>query len=139
MDAHWTNNVDDMLGLFGGDREHQKRILDGNQASIRLALKGSRFENMGYGEFLSTVFRARVAFRPKLRKLYDRAEETALIIFEHTERYDKVNEPVHKSMIRIFEAFMYYCDAYDTPFETTLQIARESFDEERGATDKEIT
>jgi hypothetical protein len=63
MDAYWTNCVNEVLGLLGGDQAHRQRILSGDLASIRVALKGSRFETMEEREFAAVVAATRTTLR----------------------------------------------------------------------------
>ena len=63
---HWEHFARGLLDALGGDPAEQERILDGDLASIRAALKGKGgeagvFDGMGDREFHMVVSTARIA------------------------------------------------------------------------------
>jgi hypothetical protein len=58
---YWTDSLDEMLLLLGSDAAYQERVLTGDLASTRAALKGSRFEKMESPELTDIIAMALVA------------------------------------------------------------------------------
>lgn len=63
MDTYWAESVKEMLDLLGGDAAHQQRVLSGDLASIRAALKDTRFETMEQRELATIVATAVTGLR----------------------------------------------------------------------------
>jgi len=61
--VYWTDSVKEVLDLLGGDRAHQQRVLSGDLAGVRSALKGSRFEKLEQHELESIIFTAVFSLR----------------------------------------------------------------------------
>lgn len=74
IDPHWANAAKWMIEALDGDRSHQQRVLDGDPASIRAALKGKGngvFDRMGEREFAGVVYTARHALTEPPDAPYD--------------------------------------------------------------------
>jgi hypothetical protein len=58
MEPYWTNSANELLDLLGGSVEHQDWVLSNDSASIRRALKDSRFEAMEECELQTIIHTA---------------------------------------------------------------------------------
>jgi hypothetical protein len=68
MEPYWTNSAKELLDMLGGSSAHQEWVLSNDSASIRRALKDSRFEGMEERELQTIIATAMNMVRRKNAK-----------------------------------------------------------------------